>query len=60
MRGFCRLEVPPVKAALAGGMTPKKALAEEIRHEVSRGRKWVEVTLCGCTAETGCRRGNGD
>ena len=49
-RGYCKLEVPPVKAAVEGGMTPVEALAEEIRHEVSRRGRWVEVLLCDCTA----------
>ncbi len=56
-KGMCRLEVPPVKAAVeAGAHTAAEALAEEIRHEVSRRGRWVEVELCDCTAESGCKR----
>ena len=55
-KGLCKLEVPPVKAAVEAGMKPSEALAEEIKHEISRGGRYVEVRLCGCTAATGCRR----
>lgn len=58
-KGHCKLEVPPVKAAVEAGMKPEAALAEEIRHEVSRRGRWVEVLLCDCTPETGCVRANG-